>query len=1098
MRLVVRTTLALTAGLLLAGSVAAQDSTRLLRQPSISDTHVAFTYGSDVWVAPRGGGDAVRITSTPAVEEHPMLSPDGRHIAFTSNRSGTASVYVVPVEGGMPTRLTWHPSGSQVRGWSPDGSRVLFASGRETAPRPYMRLWTVSVEGGPSELIQAPWAFDGWMSPDGGQIAIDRMDRWDEEWRSYRGGQNTSLVVMDLDDLGETFIPNEDRSTDVHPVWMSDTVYFLSDRDWVMNVWAYDTGSGDLRQVTRFDDIDAKWLAGNGDALVVEHDGWIHELDPASGALRRIDVTVRGDFPWAETRWQDVGRRATSAYISPTGQRVVVEARGEIFTVPVENGDTRNLTRSSDAADRRPIWSPDGDEVAWFREAGDGVYLMIGTQDGMSEPRAVDIGESHYAWEPTWSPDGELIAFVDNVARIRVVDVASGDIRTVDVGGTSGDRGGMGLEFSPDSRWLAYAKSAENRLNRITVWSRDTDQVTPLTDEMANSTSPSWDRDGRHLYFLASTDVALGSGWANTSAMMADPSYGVYVAVLRADDPNPFPLQSDEEEVKDEGGDEEGEGEGGGSGSGPAGRGGGNGNGDVEVQIDFDGFENRILALPMPVRRYFGLVAGPKGSVFVAEFPENARGLTLHKFSMEDREAEEFVAGIQAPSVSADGSKMLFRQGPNWRVVDTARKPSGNNGRVAMDLRMQLDRMTEWHQIFDEMWRYQRDLFYAPNTHGADWEAVRDRYRPLVQWVRHRHDLNYLLDIINGELAVGHSFVSGGDYPAVDTSRVGLLGADFVADDGRWQIDRIYTFESWNPSLTAPLAGPGINVQAGYYLVGVNGVELTADQDPFMALDGTAGRQTVLHINDRPTMDGHWTETVEPLRSENALRQRAWVEDNRRMVDELSGGRLAYVWVPNTGGPGYTSFNRYFFAQQHKEGAVIDERYNGGGLLDDYMVDLMTRTTRAAITNEAPGGTPYRLPAGILGPKVLLINELAGSGGDFFPWVFRHQNAGPLIGMRTWGGLVAAAGPVPTVDGGRVTAPASAVYDPENSWVAENEGVPPDIEVFMDARSVAAGRDPQIERGVREVLRLIQENPAIDLTPPPFSSPNRRPGGGNR
>jgi len=1089
---------ALAAFILLAAPgapmVEAQDGTRLLRQPSLGDTQVVFTYGADVWVAPRAGGDAVRITSTAAVEADPQLSPDGEWIAFSSNRSGSWAVYIAPVEGGTPTRLTWHPMGARVRGWNPDGDRVLYASNRETAPRPYMRLWTVSVEGGASELVQAPWGFSGSFSPDGRRIAVDRMDRWDVEWRSYRGGQNTSLVLMDMDDLDETFIPNE-LTTDIQPFWMGDTVYFLSDRDWAMNVWAYDVANGDLRQVTHFTDVDAKWLSGKDGSLVVEHDGWIHGVDPVSGDARRIDITVRGDFPWAETRWEDVGRRVSAAALSPSGARVVMEARGEIFTVPVENGDTRNLTHTSDAADRAPVWSPDGDEVAWFTESGEGYSLMVGSQDGMTEPREISIEESNHMWAPLWSPDGDLIVFVDELGRIRLVDVEAGSIRTVDVDGNNSNRTGMGLAWSPDSQWLAYSKSFENRMQRILVWSRDTDQVTPLTDEMAHAIAPAWDRDGRHLYFAASTDVALGSGWANTSSMQADPSFGVYVAVLRADDPNPFSLQSDEEEVEEEGaegGDEEGEDEE----AGPPG--GGDGNGDVEVLIDFPGFANRIVALPMPVRRYSAILAGPKGTVFVGERVENQPGMTLHKFSLEDREADVFTRGASTVSVSADGSKMLFRSGPNWRVVGTAGPPEGSSGQLSVDLRMQLDRLAEWHQIYDEMWRYERDHFYASNMHGNDWDAVRERYRPLVQWVRHRSDLNYILDQLNGELSVGHSFVSGGDMPGVDTSRVGLLGADLVANDGRWQIERIYTFEAWNPNLTAPLAGPGLNVQEGHYVVAVNGVELTADQDPFRALDGTAGRQTLLHINDRPSMSGAWTETVEPLRSENGLRQRGWVEDNRRTVDELSGGQLAYVWVPNTGGPGFTSFNRYFFAQQHKAGAVIDERFNGGGLLDDYMVDLMTRTARGGITNEAPGGTPYRIPAGVLGPKVLLINELAGSGGDFFPWVFRHQEAGPLIGMRTWGGLVASCAPVPTVDGGRVTSPCTAVYEAGGSWITENEGVPPDIRVFQDARSVAAGRDPQLEAGVQEALRLLLLNPPVDLTPPPFPTPSKRPGGGNR
>ena len=1079
---------------------AAAQGTRLLRQPTISERHVAFTYGADVWIVDRAGGVARRLTSTPAVESDPQLSPDGRFVAFTSNRAGSAAVYVVAVEGGDPVRLTWHPSPAYARGWTPDGSRVLYASSRETAPGSYNRLWTVDRNGGPSTLLPAPWGNDGAFSADGRRIVVDRVRRWDPEWRSYRGGQNTSLTILDLGDLAETRIPCE-RTTDLHPVWLGGTIWFVSDRDWAANVWAYDVASGALRQVTRFASAEVKWLSGGPGALVFEQDGWIHTLDPASGRTQRLAITVQGDFPWAAPRWEDVTTRATAASLSPRGRRIAFEARGEIFTVPVENGDARNLTRSSGAADRAPVWSPDGARLAWFSDSGAGYALLIADQDGLRPPRRIPVGESKMAWEPAWSPDGSHIAFVDDEVRIRVLEVESGRIRTVDTGGNNIERGGMGLTWSHDSRLLAYAKTFPNNLRRIVVWSRDSSAVWPLTDAMADASSPAFDRNGRHLYFAASTDVALGSGWANTSSIAANPTQGVYLMVLRADDPTPFPPRSDEEgdttaarrdssaarsdttARRDT------------AAARPPGGAARTDTGAVRVRIDRAGIERRIVPLPaMPVRRYPVLVAGPRGTIFIGERVENQTGLLLHKYVQSERKATEFARGVTNVAVSRDGEKILFRSGTQWRVVGTARAPEASAGNVRVALRAFVDRAEEWRQIFDEAWHYERDFFYDPGMHGADWNAVRERYRPLVEWVRHRDDLHYILDQLNGEMSVGHSYVRGGDYPAVDTSRVGLLGADLVADAGRWRIARTYTFENWNPDLAAPLDRPGLRVRTGQYIVAVDGVELTARDDPYRLLDGTAGRQTVLHVNDRPTMDGAWTVTVEPARSEDQLRQRAWVEDNRRRVDSLSGGRLAYVWVPNTGGPGVVSFNRYFFAQQDREGAVIDERFNGGGLLDDYMVDYMTRSLRAAITNEVPRGVPFRLPAGVLGPKVLLINEMAGSGGDYFPFAFRQQQAGPLVGTRTWGGLVAASVHYAMVDGGTLTAPANAVFDPMNNrWVAENEGVPPDIEVLLDARSVAAGRDPQLERGVREVLRLLDAQGSRPVAPPPFSRPSHRP-----
>ncbi len=842
----------------------------------------------------------------------------------------------------------------------------------------------------------------------------------------------------------------------------------------------------------RFEGADVKWLGAGPDLLVFEREGRLHTFDPATDRVRTLSITARGDTPWAATRWEDVSDDVESVSLSPTGQRAVMAARGDVFTVPVEHGDARNLTRSSGAADRAPLWSPDGGQVAWFSDAGgDGYGLMLADQDGLGEPRRIDIGESVMAWEPAWSPDGARLAFVDDDLRVRVVDLASGRVRTVDVGGVNIERGGMGLTWSPDSEWLAYAKTAPNNFRRVTVWSAETGETHALTDPLADAFAPAWDRDGRHLYFLASTDVALGSGWANTSAMSAAPEYAAYVVVLRADDPTPFVLRSDEEPVEDDaerpGGDaddddevveadpptEEPEDD-----------------GDEDVRIDLDRLDRRTLALPMPTAPYQTMLAGPAGTVFVTENTPGQPGLTLHKFSLEDREATPFLSGISLASVSADGSKILTRSGGAWKVSDTA-GPSGEGGEgVAVQLRTHLDRQAEWRQMFDEAWAYQRDFFYDPNHHGRDWDAVYDRYAPLLPHVTHRADLTYLLDQMNGELSVGHSFVFGGDYPEVDDSRVGVLGADLVVDRGAWRIARIYTSESWNPGLTAPLDQPGLEIGEGDYLVGVEGRPLTASDDPYRLLDGTAGRQTVLHVNDRPGMDGARHVVVEPAGSEFGLRQRAWVEDNRRAVDELSGGRLAYVWVPNTGGPGVVSFNRYYFAQQDKEGAVIDERFNGGGLLDDYMVDLMTRRLRAAVTNEVPNGVAFRLPAGILGPKVLLINERAGSGGDFFPWVFRQQNAGPLVGTRTWGGLVKSSVHYGLVDGGALTAPDNAVFDPvHRRWIAENEGVPPDVEVLLDARSVAAGRDPQLERAVEVALDLLEAEPTPTVTPPPYSTP---------
>ncbi len=1070
--------------------------TRLLRQPSINQNKIAFVYGGEIWVSDFEGQNILRLTSTPAVESNPCFSPDGLWIAFNSNRSGVQSVYIVHSSGGSPKRLTWYPAAATVCGWSPDGSRVLYSTSRDNPPTSFARLWTVSVEGGPSSPVSQQWASDGSFSPDGKRIVIDRIQRWDVEWRNYRGGQNTPLIILDLTDQTEKLLPNE-STMDIRPMWLGDKIFFLSDRDNTSNIWTFDPSSGEIEQLTRYTGSDIKWLDGSGNQLAFERDGYLHIYNLDSKDSKQLNLTINADFPWAETRWEDVTRRATNASLSPTGKRILMEARGEIFTIPAENGDSRNITNSSGAADHAPVWSPKGNDIAWFSDSGgQGYALLIASQDGMTKPRIISAGESKMAWEPKWSPDGKYIAFADDKVRIRIVDVEKGIVRTADTGGVNTERGNMGLIWSHDSRWLAYTKTGSNHFRQVKAWSVKNDSVYAMTNSFADSFSPAWDRDGRHLYFLASTNLALGSGWANTSAITSDPSYGAYIINLKKDDPSPFKLKSDEESAaavtenklpedakkatktkatsKKEEKDTTKT----------------TGKEPVEVVIDFENIERRTISLPEMRGNFRLTISGPAGTVFIGEQKEGVSGFVLQKYTLEKQEKKEFISEASQVSVSSDGNKMLARVGNDWKIMNTASASGSDAKPVRISLKMQLDRLAEWKQIFEEAWRYERDYFYDPGLHGRNWDEVHARYAPLIPFVRHRADLTYVLDQMNGELSVGHSFVGGGDYPETDRASCGLLGADLTAENSYWKISRIYTSESWNPELTAPLDRPGMNIREGYYLVGINGRELTAGDDPFQYLDGTLDVQTTLHINKEPAFSGSWKEVVKPVPSESGLRQRAWVEDNRRMVDNLSGGKLAYVWVPNTSGAGFVSFNRYFFAQQDKKGAVIDERFNGGGLLDDYMVDLMNRSLRAAITNEAPGGSPFRLPAGILGPKVLLINEMSGSGGDFFPWVFRHQKIGPLIGMQTWGGLVKSSVHYSMVDGGTLTAPDNAVYDPvSKKWIAENEGIPPDIQIRQDAVSLSKGLDPQLERAVMEALKLLEQQGEIDMAPPAFPKP---------
>jgi len=883
--------------------------TRLLRQPDMNSNHIVFTYGSDVWAYSFQTQETKRITSTPAQEANPMLSPDGKWIAFTSNRSGTASVYIVSVEGGQPKRLTWHPNGSGVRGWTNDGKSVLYVSSRESAPGRYNRLWTVPVKGGAPSLVSAQWGFNGSYSPDGKKMVIDKMSRWDGEWRAYRGGQNTPLIILDLKTSAETLLPHT-NTTDIQPMYVGDDIYFLSDRDLVMNIWKYNTNSKSLTQVTKFKGSDVKWLSGDSGSLVFEREGFIYTYDIASKKSKKIDINVVGDFPWAETKIINVTRSSRSASLSPNGKRAIMESRGEIFTVPVEFGDARNITRSSGTADRAPIWSPKGDKIAWFSdEDRKGYALFTASQDGMSDKTKISIGESKMAWNPTWSPDGKHIAFVDDDVRMRVVNLETKKIQTIDVGGNNLERSQIGLNWSPDSNWIAYEKSASNNFRQIYIWSLKDNVTRAITDEFADSFSPTWDLNKKQLYFLASTNVALGSGWANTSAMTADPRYAAYVINLDKKDKSPFKPKSDEEEVKSKDSEKK-DSKTKGKGKKDEGKGDSKKKEAKPMTVDFEGMARRTFALDMPTRNYWYMVAGPKGSVFIAEFVPNSRGATLKKYTLKTGKAKDFVSGAGSVSVTSNGKHMLARVNGSWKVIKTA-GPSGKGGKsLKVNLQMKLDRMAEWEQMFEEAYRYERDYFYDPNIHGRDWKVVYKRYAPLVPFIRHRADLNYILDQVNGELSVGHSFVRGGDYPSIDRSQTGMLGANLSVNQNRYRIDRIFTTESWNPGLSGPLDAPGLNIKEGYYIVGINGKEITASDNIFEHLDGTVGKQTILHVNKEAKFKDSWTETVVPIRSENGLRTRTWVEDNRRLVDKLSNGRLGYVWVPNTSGPGYVSFNR--------------------------------------------------------------------------------------------------------------------------------------------------------------------------------------------
>jgi tricorn protease len=1100
--------------------------TRLLRTPTVSATQIGFAYANNIWVAPRAGGSAKRLTSFQGQTANPHFSPDGRSIAFSGEYAGNFDVYVVAAEGGEPKRLTWHPGADIVEGWTPDGKAILFSSNRGSwAPSGAPRFYTVPVEGGVEEPMALPRAYQGKISSDGTRVAYRMNNSWDEERRNYRGGQNRPIWIVDLKTYDLVSPPWTD-SKDVNPVWVDDSVFFISDRDGVANVWEYQTRTKKLAQITKFTDFDVKSMDSGAGTVVFEQAGYIHELDPKSGKEKIINIAANGDFPWMMPNWEDVTNRLSNMALSPTGKRVVVEARGEIFTIPADKGDVRNLTNSSGSAERDPAWSPDGKFVSYFSDKSGEYKLVIEAQDGLTPPREITLAKPTHYYTPSWSPDSKKILFTDTNLKVWVLDVATEQAKVVGEDPWMVPQRTLNPVWSPDSKWVAYASRLRSLYHAIFVSNVETGETKQVTDGLADAVWPAWDANGKYLWFLASTDFGLRSQWLDMTSYDHNPTFGLYFAVLRKGDASPLLPESDEDRGVGTGtrrpqpgacaGDAAGPPEGAGGGEGAGGQGGQRApRGPVTVQVDFDGLQQRIVSIPgVPERQYTDLQGGLDGQVFFLEAGragggggggQGAGGNELMRYRLCDRRVNTFVSNVTAYEISADRRKLVYRAAggggggfggggfganapaPQLFLVDADRTPpQPGSGRLNFTLRMYLEPKEEFKQIFNEGWRNQRDYLYVPNMHGANWPKMKEMYGQLLPYAMHRADLNYLMDMMGAEIAIGHSYVRGGDMPTVPQPVAGLLGADFAIENGRYKVTRIYDNESWNPDLRSPLATPGANVNAGDYILAINGIELKAPDNIYRLLDGTANRQTTLTVNTTPAMQGARTVTVIPVANEQGLRTRAWVESNRRLVEKLSDGQLAYVYLPNTGQPGYTSFNRYYFSQQDKKGVVVDERFNGGGSAADYIIEVLERDFDGYFNNVAGDRYPFTSPsAGIWGPKVMIINEMAGSGGDLMPYMFKRRKIGPLIGKRTWGGLVHTADTPPFIDGGSMIAPRGGFFTRDGKWAVENEGVGPDVDVENWPKEVIAGRDPQLERAVQEAMRLLKGRPVERLPKEP-------------
>ena len=1061
----------------------ANDKPLLLRHPTISRTQIVFSFADDLWSISRDGGEAVRLTTGPGVETDPIFSPDGTQIAFTGEYDGNVDVFVIPASGGTPRRLTYHPAPDRVVGWTPDGKQVLFTSGR-TSYSNFSRLFTVPVDGGFETQVPLDRAVAGSYSPDGAKLAYVPTDQWQRAWKRYRGGQTTPIWIATLSDSSVVKIPRN-NSNDSNPMWVGDTVYFLSDRNGAVSLFAYDTKSKQVAEVVKNDGLDFKSASAGPDAIVYEQFGALHVYDMKSRKTRAVDVRLTGDITEIRPHFRKFSpNEIRAAGISPTGARALFVAHGEIFTVPAEKGDIRNLTNTVAAEERDPAWSPDGKSIAYFSDASGEYQLEIRDQNGLGEVRKIGLGMPPvFPHTPRWSPDSKKIAYTDHRLNVCYIDLEKRTPVRIDTDTYAGPVA-LNPAWSPDSKWIAYTKKLKSHLHAVFAYSVEQDKTFQITDGMSDAANAAFDKEGKYLYFTASTDAALSSGWLDMSSIQRPLTRSVYVVVLAKDLPSPLAPESDEEPPppdtakKPEDAAKK----------------------EVAVKIDLDNIGQRILALPIPARNYVSMGPGKTGILFLMEAPMvdsmqpgPGEGLALQMFDLKTRKTEKIRDGISGFTVSANGEKMLYRQGQQYFIGAAGKQPptppapGQGGGPLKLDtMEAWVDPRAEWEHMYHQVWRDERDFFYDPGLHGLNREAIEKKYEPYLANISSRDDLNYLFEEMLGEMTVGHMFVGGGDRPEVKRIQCGLLGADYTVENGRYRFAKVYNGENWNPSLKAPLTQPGVSVVAGEYLISVQGRDVRPPANLYSFFEETAGKSIVIRVGSDPSGANARQVTVVPVANETGLRNLAWIEDNRRKVDQLTGGRVGYVYLPNTAGGGYSNFNRYFFSQVSKEAVIIDERFNGGGSIADYVIDYLRRPLMGRFTMRE--GQDITVPMeGIFGPKVMIVNEMAGSGGDAMPWLFRKSGLGSLVGMRTWGGLVGHyTGPGDLIDGGNVGTPNLAFYNLEGAWDVENHGVSPDHEVEMNPKLVREGHDPQLEKAVDVAMEQLKKNPVNYGTRPSY------------
>ena len=1053
------------------------EDARMLRYPDINGDVVAFVYAGDIWSVNSNGGEAKRLTSHSGIELFPKISPDGKWIAFSAEYSGSRQIWIMPSEGGTARQLTFYnsvgmmpPRGgfdNVVLDWTPDSKKILFRSNRTTFGERNGRYFTVSIDGGFEEPLPIVNGGFGVFSPDGNEICFTPVDREFRTWKRYKGGRATELWNYNLINNTSEQITKWVGS-DQWPTWYGDNIYYTSDRDTRLNIRSYNTKTGEDTQITTHSEFDVMWPSGNNGKLVYENGGYLYVLNLQNGVSEKISVSIKFDNPNLQTSFKNVKDFVGSYSLSPSGKRALIEARGDIFSVPAEHGEIINLSNTQGVRELSPVWSPDGKQIAYYSDkTGEYELYVIDNKKGAT-PRQVTKGSASWKNELRWSPTNTHVMYSDRTMNLWLVDITTGKQTVVDKASAEEIRD---YTFSPDGKWITYSKSSPNYQSALWLYQVSTEKKHQITNATFSDGNPMFSRDGRFLFFLSNRDFNLAF-----SSFEFDYLYNnatrIYAIPLRDDATTINPYKIDIEPYEDKTNSKEEKTE-------------SNSSEGIDVIIDLDGIQNRIETLPMPSGNYRILGAVDEGLLY-------SSGNKIMRYNIKEGKSEDLIEGTSHVIPSADGKSFIYRSNSDFFIAKNQTGQKIGDGKLDLtNLVMKIDPVKEWNQIYEDAFRVFRDYFYVDNIHGVDWDSIKKTYGQLLPYVPSRFDLDYILNEVVSETNTGHAYVDWGDINKVVRVESGLLGAELEADlnAGRYKIRKIYKGENWNESRRSPLTESGINVSEGDYIIMINGVELTTDSNPYELLENMGNRHIELTVNSSPSVTGAESYMVKTITSEQELRYIDWVNERRKMVDELSGGKVGYIHVPNTAIEGNRELFKGILAYNHKDALIIDDRYNGGGFIPDRMIDLVNRRT-LVYWHRNNIEQPMKSP-GIAhdGPKAMLINGYSSSGGDAFPYFFSKTGEGKLIGTRTWGGLVGISSNARLVDGGYISVPMFGIYDENGEWIIEGIGVYPDIEVVDTPDELAKGKDPSIEKAVEVLLEELRTNPRKKVSPP--SPPDR-------